>query len=207
MKKLFLPIILILCLALSACGGQTSEQPKGNDTPTGTTGQSAETQPQPQEEHTVTAPDLTPEKEDGGEQSETVPNIETEVSLADIRDKMIEALDPADPEDILPMETPRLKNLYGIDAELVKQSASFVTMSGVFPDEVVLIEAVDDDAKAAIIEKLSARLDEVMVQAQNYDPETYALAQKCAVTDTGNFVTLILSPNYELLSDIFIKNI
>ena len=49
--------------------------------------------------------------------------------------------------DALPLETDALLNLYGIDSSWVAQSASFVTMAGTFPDEVILVEAVDEDRR------------------------------------------------------------
>lgn len=122
------------------------------------------------------------------------------VDLSQVRTAIIEELAIEEP---FMLETDSLLDLYGIGAESVKQSASFVTMSGTFPDEVILIEAVDEGAADTIEGCLQTRLDEVMIQSQTYDAENYALAQECEITRTGLFVTLILSPYHEEITEIY----
>ena len=105
--------------------------------------------------------------------------------------------------DALPLETDALLNLYGIDSSWVAQSASFVTMAGTFPDEVILVEAVDETAAASIQEKLQNRLNEVLVQSESYDPDNYKAAQSCQVRVNGRFVSLILSPKQADIAAIY----
>ena len=76
-------------------------------------------------------------------------------------------------------------------------------MGGTFPDEILMIEAVDSDAAKRIEEQLQSRLEQVMAQSKNYDAENYALLQKCAVKKTGNYVTLFISAKYAELQKIF----
>lgn len=131
---------------------------------------------------------------------EQTPVNESEaVVLSDLRQSVIDILGISDP---LLLETPMLMDLYGIGEDLVRQSASFVTMTGTFPDEVILVEAIDQIAASVIAEKLQNRLDEVMVQSKTYDAENYAAAQKCQVTQNGAFVTLILSPKQADIADL-----
>lgn len=113
------------------------------------------------------------------------------VELAKVREDILAQLDIV---DSLPLETEALLDLYGISAEQVRQSASFVTMSGTFPDEVILVEAVDEAAAEAVAECLQNRLNEVLVQSETYDPENYQAAQNCRVRQNGLYVALILSP-------------
>lgn len=105
--------------------------------------------------------------------------------------------------DALPLETDALLNLYGIDSSWVAQSASFVTMAGTFPDEVILVEAVDETAAASIQEKLQNRLNEVLVQSESYDPDNYKAAQSCSVRVNGCYVALILSPKQADMAAIY----
>ena len=84
-------------------------------------------------------------------------------------------------------------NLYGIDPSLVAQSASFTVAAGTFPDEVVMVEAVSDEAVATIQEKLQSRLDQVLVQSQSYDAENYKAAQSCRTASTSLPLVLGLS--------------
>lgn len=125
---------------------------------------------------------------------------EVTVDLNEVRAEMLETQNPEEP---WMLETDALKNLYGIEAEDVAQSASYVTMSGTFPDEVILVQAVDEKAAERIQSALSARLSEVMVQSQNYDPDNYAAAQKCTVSVAGTYVALILSPDQESLRSVY----
>lgn len=122
------------------------------------------------------------------------------VSLIEIRKAIIDELEIT---EFFELETEALLDLYGIRAEAVAQSASFVTMSGTFPDEVILIEAVDETAAAEIEEMLNNRLSEVMVQSQTYDAENYAAAQKCRVWRNDLHVALILSPMQEAMAEIY----
>ena len=99
----------------------------------------------------------------------------------------------------------RLLALYGIEEADIKESACFVTMDGIFPDEIVMIKAADTDAADRIEEKLNTRLDEIKVQSQSYDPENYAIAQECKVFREGNVVALFVSAKHADMEAIFNK--
>ncbi|MBE6813438.1 MAG: DUF4358 domain-containing protein [Ruminococcaceae bacterium] len=95
-----------------------------------------------------------------------------------------------------------LFDIYGVAAEQYKQAACCMVPTGVFPAEVLMFEAVDADAAAAIAGKLELRLQEVKNQSQSYDAENYALAQQCAVNTNGNIVTLFISADFNAMNDI-----
>lgn len=105
--------------------------------------------------------------------------------------------------DAMDLPTERLLDLYGIEAASVKNSACFITMGGAFPDEIVMVEAVDAAAAKTVAQKLEARLADVKNQAENYDAESYALLEKCKVSTTGLYVTLFISANSEAMQSIF----
>ena len=128
------------------------------------------------------------------------PPAENKVDLAAVRTAIVDQLGLTDP---LNLDTDALNNLYGIDPSLIAQSASFTVAAGTFPDEVVMVEAVSDEAVATIQEKLQSRLDEVLVQSQNYDAENYKAAQSCQVRVNGRFVSLILSPKQADIAAIY----
>ena len=157
------------------------------------------TETKPEEE---TPTETKPEEDKPADtQPETPPAASgTSVDLSAVRADIISQLSIADP---LNLETDALLNLYGIDASLVAQSASFVTMSGTFPDEVILVEAVDEAAAATIQEKLQNRLNEVLVQSETYDPDNYQAAQSCQVRVNGLYVSLILSPKQADMAAIY----
>lgn len=122
------------------------------------------------------------------------------VDLTEVRSAMITAQET---NEAYLLETDALKDLYGIDAEDVQQSASYATMAGTFPDEIVLVQAVDEKAAERVKTCLETRLEEVKVQSQAYDPENYAAAQACSVSVDGTYVALILSPQQESLRSVY----
>ena len=213
-------LIAALLLTLTACA--TTKDPADAETDAAQT--ETETKPEaetPDEKPEAETPDAEPEEETPEpkpeEETPTEPKPEenqpadpqpetppaetgTSVDLSAVRADIISQLSIADP---LNLETDALLNLYGIDASLVAQSASFVTMSGTFPDEVILVEAVDEAAAATIQEKLQNRLNEVLVQSETYDPDNYQAAQSCQVRVNGLYVSLILSPKQADMAAIY----
>lgn len=228
MKRRYFYILLALVLVLTACGAK--EAPKadaqpaeaGIREPAPETKPDTETAPEPEPEKTPepaakpepeTAPEVEPAPEpepapapesqpEPEPQPEPVPEPEAgpAVSLSDVCAAMVTAAEVSDP---MYLDTASFANLYGIDPSWVAQSAGFVTMSGVFPDEVAIFEAVDGGAAAQIAACLQTRLDEVMVQAETYDPDSYAKAKQCSVVTNGNFVRLLLSPKQAELASAY----
>ena len=129
----------------------------------------------------------------GGEEAKVI-------DIAKVKSDIVSQLSIADPMDV---QADRLMDLYGIEAKDVKTAACFVTMDGVFPDEIIMVEAADASAASRVAEKLESRLTEVKNQSASYDAENYALAQKCKVTKTGNYVTLFISAKHEEMQKIF----
>lgn len=204
MKKwICLLMIAAMLLSLVACGTAPSEEqePVENET--------VQTQPE-KEETKADAPEQKEEdtqEENAEVEKETEQTEETEetveqlpaVDLSAVRDDIINKLSVQNP---LKIETPALNNLYGIGADLVAQSASFVTMSGTFPDEIILVEAVDEAAAETIRSCLQKRLEEVLVQSETYDAENHAAALECQVVVNGLYVSLILSPKQAEMCEI-----
>ena len=123
-----------------------------------------------------------------------------DVGLPAVRDAVLEGLNGGEPFLI---ETDALLNLYGIEPQWVDASAGFVMMNGTFPDEVIFVKAADEASKEEIREKLQNRLDEVLVQSKTYDAENYAAAQECSVTVDGPYLCLILSPQRDMIAEIY----
>ena len=155
------------------------------------TSEPADTQP----EHTTTTTE-----EPSDDELMVDPPAENQVDLAAVRTAIVDQRGLGDP---LNLDADALNNLYGIDPSLIAQSASFTVAAGTFPDEVVMVEAVSDEAVATIQEKLQSRLDQVLVQSQSYDAENYKAAQSCQVRVNGRFVSLILSPKQADIAAIY----
>lgn len=228
MKKLTAWLLLAaLLLTLTACA--STKAPADTQTSEDTTQEDTITTPETDETDETETPDVQPEDEDTSDETadaqpegnpdalpeENTPSDETpetqpdsqpdepadvSVDLAAVRTDIQTQLGIT---DALPLETDALLNLYGIDSSWVAQSASFVTMAGTFPDEVILVEAVDETAAASIQEKLQNRLNEVLVQSESYDPDNYKAAQSCSVRVNGCYVALILSPKQADMAAIY----
>lgn len=159
---------LVLVLSLAACGGEETTETTETDPATQT-----ETQ------------------EPAGTDTDTTGAVD----LAALREKMV-----ADYQltDVLEVETAALETAYGISADLVKSSASFNAASGAaFPQEIVMVEAADENAAAQVAEKLTNRLSSIAEQAASYDPDSLALAEKCTVVTDGVYVGMFFSTNYD----------
>lgn len=136
---------------------------------------------------------------EGDGTSETTAGV-FEPDLAALREKMITDFQAT---DAINVETEMLLNLYGIAAEDVAECAAYMTMDGVFPQEVVMIRATDAAAASRIEAALNTRIAEVKNQSQSYDPENYALAQKCRVALRDTYVTMFLSPHFDEMTALF----
>jgi hypothetical protein len=88
---------------------------------------------------------------------------------------------------------------YGIKAEDVTESAGGVNRSGVDQEEIVLVKAKDADAAKRVEESLNKRLESKLNETKNYNPEQYAIVEKCSVDVDGNYVSMIISSNAEAM--------
>lgn len=122
------------------------------------------------------------------------------VDIETVKETIISELSITDARSL---DSSRLLDLYGIKEEDVTASACFVTMNAIFPDEVIMVNAVNKDKAQEIAEMLQTHLDAVKVQSQSYDAENYAIAQKCEVMTEGLTVALFLSPDQEAMVEIF----
>lgn len=192
MKKqiLFLLLVLSLLAVFAACGEKAAPVNAPAEAPA-----PEEAAPEHEEEEKVE--EVLPEEPS---QEPETPETPATVELDQVRTAMIDQLEITDP---FLLDTDALLNLYGIDSAWVAQSASFVTMSGTFPDEVILIEAADTAAAESIAQCLQNRLDEVLVQSKSYDAENYAAAQACQVRTDGLYVCLLLSPKQAEMAEIY----
>lgn len=122
------------------------------------------------------------------------------VDIETVKETIISELSITDARSL---DSTRLLDLYGIKEEDITASACFVTMNAIFPDEVIMVNAVNKDKAKEIAELLQTHLDAVKVQSQSYDAENYAIAQKCEVMTEGLTVALFLSPDQEAMVEIF----
>lgn len=92
---------------------------------------------------------------------------------------------------------------YGISPDDVKQFAAYVDSTGIKGDEIIFLEGKDAEAAKRIKEKLDARYKQKEVEMKDYLPEEFAVLKKCSVNQNGNYVSMIVSPQYEELNKIY----
>lgn len=100
-----------------------------------------------------------------------------------------------------------LDRYYGIVADDIAEFAGGINNSGVNQEEIVLIKAVDNNAAARVKEALNNRYNAKYNENKNYNPEQAEMIEKCSVEQKGLYVTMIVSENYETITQIFNDNI
>ena len=106
--------------------------------------------------------------------------------------------------DAIPVSADALAAVYGLDPAQIADAAGYnASASGAFPQEIILVKAVDSDAAAAVAQAFTDRLSNIASQAESYDPDSLALAQKCQVVTNGDYVGLFFSDHYDQLVELF----
>lgn len=144
------------------------------------------------------------QKPDSPSSSENPSQKEITVDITAVKDRIIAEAELADPLEI---KAEALCELYSIDEADVSEAVCVTTMNGTFPDEIIIIKAVSEDAKKRISDILTAHLEDVKVQSQNYDAENYALAQQCKIIEEGNYLALFISAKHAQMEQIFKESV
>jgi cytoskeletal protein RodZ len=231
MKKRIIALALtaVLALALAACGrtetpddttvpapiesteaptttaptttAPTTTAPTTTAAPTTTTKPTTTAAPTTTTKPTTTAAPTTTTKPTTTAAPTTTTKAPEKVDLSALSKKIISS---AGVEGAMPLPKERLTDLYGIAQSDVASAGCFITMNGSFPEEAVMVEAKDSAAKGRIVSALNTRLADVLVQAENYDAENYALAKQCKVITKGNYVALFVSPKHAAMESAFL---
>ncbi len=174
MKKFFAILMCItMVMSLVACSQSTEEETTA--APVDTTAATADTSVEAQAPATAT-------------------------ELGALKDKMIAEFGIKDPIDL---DNSKLLDQYGITEDTIASQSSFIVMTGVFPAEIIMVEAVDEAAAKDIEAKLQARLDSLKQQSQSYDAESFAIASACEVETEDNYVALFFSEHNEGMVELF----
>lgn len=96
-----------------------------------------------------------------------------------------------------------LDRFYGIAAENVADFAGGINSSGVQQEEIVLIKATGADAAQRVYNALTNRLNAKLSENKDYNPEQYAMIEKCSVDINDDYVSMIISGNAEDLKAIY----
>lgn len=101
------------------------------------------------------------------------------------------------------LDSRSLHALYGIAPEDCAEMAGFQKMQGIIPEECVMIRAADQAAADRVAAALQQRLEQVLAQSRDYDPEGYAMAEKSRVEADGLYVRFFLSARRDVMEDIY----
>lgn len=105
--------------------------------------------------------------------------------------------------EMVKLDDAMMLNLCGIEAAKCKQAVVAVANDGLRADEIWLIEAQDAET-AAQFEKLAQnRIKYKGEESITYSPEQYAVVQKAKVILSGNYLTVIVSPDVDTLVGLY----
>lgn len=123
-----------------------------------------------------------------------------EVDLHTVMEEMLAEASIAEPMELTEED---MLNFYGIEASQMKDFAAVTCSMGIEADELVLVEAVDEDSAQAVEALLQQRLENRKSEFRNYSPEEYEVLTQGSVERDGVYVRLIVSPQSEELAAIY----
>ena len=96
-----------------------------------------------------------------------------------------------------------LENLYDIKSTDVIQYSGKITDVGIISDEIVLLEARNEDIAKELEDKLVARYEAKLNEMKDYLPDEYDKILRCGVLQNGLYLALIISDDFEIQKNIF----
>ena len=211
MKKRIIAIALLVVLTPTLCACKNNDKPESDPNATTSAVAPASTTEATTEAPTTTAAPTTTEAPTTTQAPTTTTAAPTTTTAAptttakavDLSALSNQIIKSVGVEGAMPLAKDRLTDLYGIAQADIASAGCFITVNGSFPEEAIMIEAKDSAAQSRIASALNTRLADVLVQAQNYDAENYALAQQCKVITSGNYVALFVSPQHAAMESAF----
>ena len=106
-------------------------------------------------------------------------------------------------DEMMALSQDDLLDMYGIKLDDVKQYAALIARSSTSADEILLFEAKDADAASRLKVQLDKRYQAKLNEAKDYLPDEYAKIAACKVAQSGNYVSLIVSPDAEAMTKLY----
>ena len=130
-------------------------------------------------------------------------NSGTEGKSADLTKVMDDMKAVLENKEMMDLGKDNLLQNYGIDPESVKQFAVYIDSTGLKGDEIILLEAKDEEAAKTVKEMIDARYQQKEITMKSYQPEEYAMLKECKVQQNGNYISLIVSPQHKKKKKIY----
>ena len=96
-----------------------------------------------------------------------------------------------------------LDRFYGITAEQTEDFAGGINSSGTDQEEIVFIKAKDSACAEEIKKAFDDRYKSKLAQTKNYNAKQAEMVEKCKPERFDLYVTLIVSPNADKITEIF----
>lgn len=107
------------------------------------------------------------------------------------------------PEAMTEMTMDQMTAIYGIESSDILQFAGSYNDIGTLADEIIMIEATDSDAAAAVKEKVDARYQAKLNEMKDYLPDEYEKILGCEVLVNGNYIAMFISADAESMQEIY----
>lgn len=104
--------------------------------------------------------------------------------------------------DMMDLNVDDLLDYYGIDSSSVASFAASQDNCG-YLDEIVMIEAVDENSVDTIKSLLDDYIEYKKDEMRNYLPKQFEVLSKCSVGTNGRYVTLFISASADEMNKIF----
>ena len=106
-------------------------------------------------------------------------------------------------DNMIDLTTDDLLEMFGIQEADVKQYVALISKESLSSDEVLIFEAVDDDAAKRILEKVNTRYQNKLVENKDYLPDEYTKISNCKVEQSGRYISMIISSDAETLTKLY----
>lgn len=123
-----------------------------------------------------------------------------DVPLTELRGEMIGRLGVSDP---IVLNDDYIYVYFGVEPEAYTEAAAFMVSRSIFPSEIVMFRAADEDALSRITAALEQHLESLREQTRDYDPESNAVAEKCSVITDGLYCGFFFDTQREALEQCF----
>lgn len=105
--------------------------------------------------------------------------------------------------EMLELDENMMLDYCGIQAEDVSQAVVMICADSLRTDEIWLLEAVDANAAARLMELAEGRLVQKGEESITYSPEQYKVVEKAQLIQAGNCIALLVSPDSEAMAQVF----
>ena len=122
---------------------------------------------------------------------------------ADLTQVMTDMKAVLENKEMMDLTENNLMQNYGIDPSSLKQFAVYIDSTGLKGDEIILMEAKDEESAKTVKSMIDARYQQKENTMKSYQPDEFAMLKECKVEQNGNYISLIVSPQHEELEKIY----